>query len=58
MQRLSADDVVRQFFDKLRHKRVERFGIFAVSKAITFQRASDLAFVHQCLVVSEYLRKL
>jgi hypothetical protein len=34
MERLAADDVVRQFFDELRHERVEGFGIFAMGEAI------------------------
>ena len=51
MQRLAADDVVRQFFDELRHERVERFGIFAVRQTITLQRADDLRFVGQRLIV-------
>ena len=47
MQWLAADDVVRQFFDELRRERVERFGIFAMSEMIAFQRADNLGFVHQ-----------
>ena len=57
MQRLAADDVVRQFFDELRHKRVERFGIFAVREPITLQRADDLRFVHQRLIVRSGLHR-
>ena len=41
MQRLAVDDVVRQFRDELRRKRVERFGIFAVREPITLQRAGN-----------------
>ena len=51
LRRLAADDVVREFFDELRHERVERFRIFAMREMITFQRTGDLCFIDQRLIV-------
>ena len=49
-QWLSADDVVWEFFDELRHERVERFGILTLRQMIALERTDYLAFVHQRLV--------
>ena len=50
MQRLAADDVVRNLFNELRHQRVERFGIYSICEPVTLQRADDLRFIGQRLV--------
>ena len=55
MQRLAADDVVRKFFHELRNECVELFGIFAVRELVTFQRAGDLRFVYERLIVRSRL---
>ena len=55
MQRLAADDVVREFLDELRHESVERFRIFAVCEVIPFERAGNLALIRQRLISCGYL---
>ena len=43
MQWLSADDVVRNFFDELWREQVERVGKFAVRKMITVTAATKIS---------------
>jgi len=47
---------VRQFFDELRYQRVKRRGITVIREVEAFQRADNLRFIHQRLVVRERLR--
>ena len=53
MQRLAADDIVRDFIQPLRRQRIQSFGIMALGEVIPFQRNGHAGEIHGALAVGK-----